>query len=432
MNSILFSEFKDLLILSNESLNESKGFNLLKKLKDKILLILEEHKDDINGTLPKIIDYINDFVSNLFIKRKILSYLASIVLVMGLSFSEVKAIYNNKNVDNLVEWKFINNDSKKLDTLKINYNLGEYKLSKVDVQKIENFIKINITDSTIVFKATIKVTISKDLNNPDYKNYAIDDTQEEKEQGGKLLEKRIDAVNKVISLITSKIKDEKNIDIKITVISDVDNNRYLLIDNIEVITKDSKSEGDIISKDDTFIYDDNFYLPGTNGKDKDISKLSRNYQMVEILKLGGIDAKRIENDDYENGDKYSKWILNFRKSVKMFLSRLQKAYPEYDIYFDKESKAINPVTDARKGISNIDKQYTKLNNERIVLSFNSFVNENIKDTNEIYDKWNFILGKSFPDLTKKQAVNFDQNIDTLLHYLEQIYGGSSLDFTYKK
>jgi hypothetical protein len=434
MNDFSYLELKRLLVNCN-NLNESVNLNIFKKIKDKIKSILDDHNDDINGTLPKIIDYINNFVSNILIKKKILNYLISIVLVMGLSLSNIKAVFNDKKVDNLIEWNNIKNDNIQIDTLKINYKIGEYKLSKIEAQKIENFIKNKIKKNTISFNANIYVTISNDLNNnPKNKNFAIDDTPEEKKQGGKLLEKRLDSVNKIISLIKSKIKDDFNdITFNIIVIGIIDDEKYLLIDDIEIINKGSKNINDVILKDDTYDNDDeDYYLPGTEGKNKDISNLSRNYQVVEILKLGGINAKRFDNDEYEKGDKYSKWILNFRKSIKMFLGRLQKAYLEYDIYFDKDAIAVNTVEDAKKGMSNIDKQYVKLNNEKIILSFNDFVNEAYKDSTEIFNKWNFILGKSFPDLNIEQAIKFDDNIETLLHYLEQIYGSSSLDFTYKK
>jgi hypothetical protein len=103
---------------------------------------------------------------------------------------------------------------------------------------------------------------------------------------------------------------------------------------------------------------------------KDITDLSRNYQFVELLSVGGINAQKFDNNDVDKGDIYSKWIVNTRKRVKDLLFRLADEYPEYQITFNYDAKSFTPFSGTTiKGKSNIRNQY------KFVESFESFSNK---------------------------------------------------------
>jgi len=419
----LFTELDSILLSTNESLFTDIIGNVSSKIRKFIL----SNKENVKQHIPSILNYISKTVKNKNIKRKILLSLISILLSVNLSISEIKEVFKENKVDNLIEWNFSKNIIN-TSNLKINFELGEYKISEDEFNTLYyNLIK-QLNEKTLSISGNIIVSISDDIN----KNFAIDDTPEEKSNGGRLIQKRKQSALSLIDKIKSKLKtDDIDINLDLNIVEKEDG-RYIKFSNLTKIIKSSDYNGKNIDEDDSLksINKDVIKPNNTGSGDDNITGLSRIYQFVELLKLGGINAKRFENDDIERGDEYTKWILNTRKSIKRFLTRLQSSYPEYNITFNKDAVAINPIEGATGGVSNISKQYT-IKNEGIITSFDRFINENYKDGDLIYQKWDYILGKLFPDLTHEQALKFDENIGQFLHILYLIYGSSSLEFDYK-
>lgn len=443
MNSeLLFFNLKKQLILLDNSVNESIISNIYEKVKLIIKNLLGDH-DDWNDKFPRLIQYIEDNVSNILIRKKLIGYAASFLITMGISLTDVKNVFAENGVSKEVNWSEFKQKSVIPDTPVYYFETGEYIIPSDVLNKAYNKLQKFIDSDTKTISGNLVVSISID-ENKDKENYANDDTPQEKKKGGNLLSKRKTQAITFLNGLKMLFKKD-GVELNITIEAKEASDKYLKFEDLVKFDSSTKYSGDIYNKgEDEEIYSDKATIaPTPEGGVKDISGLSRTYQIVELLKLGEINAKRISNNDYRSGDKYSMWILNFRKSIKKFLTRLQRSFPEYDIYFNRDAIAFNSIEGAVKGMSNISKQYTRLKGESRLYKFNEFINENYCEVNSlleyyyagsegIYDKWSYILGKTFPDLTEEQAIEFDSNIEIFLNYLEQMYGHSALEFTYKK
>jgi hypothetical protein len=415
----------------NEStLNEANMFNSIKNVVKSFLI---KNKDKISIILPKVLDYIINKPINEGYKKIIFTFILITILSLGFNISKAAEIYQEKGVYNKVDWTNISSE-KLLDikNLTIPFQLGEYNVNNIVVNEWYVSITNQLPSKPVTLKAKFVVTISKDPSNPSNKNYANDDTPEDKSKGGNLLEKRKNAANRLLNILKNKFKDD-NIKFDFDIVTKIDNDRigYFDIMEYKIISINSNSNdvdsNSYYSKHSNNIDSDSFIKPNLTGGGLDISNLSRNYQYVELLKLGNITSKRFNGDNIESGDNYSKWIVNTRKHIKDFLTKLQREYPNKGIQFDKSSKSINPISGSMAGVSNTGKQYQYVP-EKYIKFFESFE----KEKNPIYSKWNKILGQFFPKLSIEQAVSFDTNIDRILDYLEQMYGSSFLNFTYAK
>lgn len=413
------------------SLNEAKVFDNIKNI---IKTFLSENKDKIDSVLPKVIDFINNKPINSVYKKSILTFVLMTVLGFGFNISKAAEIFQEKGVYDKVEWSAVKNQNYlDVDGLDAHFNLGEYNMKLMQVKEWYDSITNQLPSQPVSLKATFVVTISKDPTNPSNKNYANDDTPEDKSKGGKLLEKRKNAAIKLLTMLKNKLKGD-NISFDFDVVTKIEDDKKGYFSKIEYETIPVVAGRGNLNDDEYYNQGDNqydnggnFIKPNLTGGGLDISSLSRNYQFVELLKLGNINSKRFNGDKIDSGDEYSKWIVNTRKHIKEFLTRLQKEYPDKGIQFDKSSKSINPISGSIAGMSNVGKQYQYVQ-ERYIKTFEGFKNE----TNPAYVKWNRILGQFFPKLTVAQAEKLDINIDRILNYLEQMYGSSILNFTYDK
>lgn len=427
-----FNDLDNIINKLNESnidiLYEGKFFDSLKK---RIKSFLETNKKYIFNKLPELLNYIkNTKLANNY-KKEIFLFIVLTLVSLGVNINDTKNIFKEQKVDNEIAWNDIKSDNVlDISKLKSPFSLGEYDYNENDIDKFYNEIKrqLPIGDFVITVKGYMVVTISEDPSNPSNRNFAVDDTPEEKLKGGNLLNKRIKAINNFIEILNLRLFEDKII-LDLEIIGTIDKERtysikkltYVISNNIAYAVDDENKE------EDKYSDKENIIKPDITGGIKDIKGLSRNYQYVELLKLGGINAKRFNGDKISTGDKYSEWIIDTRKHIKEFLTRLQKNYPDYNIYFDKTVKAISPISGSVAGVSNIDRQYSIIP-EKFILNYNNFLLENKKTDNEKYNKWIKILGSKFPNLTIKQAEAFDNNIKEVLHYLEQMYGNSILDF----
>jgi hypothetical protein len=438
-NNLKYDFFKelDLIIYNiNESnstfLNEGKFFD---SLKIKIKNFLAVNKKIIHEKLPDLLNYIKNSKLSIKYKKEIFLFIVLSLLSLGVNINDTKDIFKQQNIDSEISWNYIKSENiLDVSKLKSPFSLGEYNYNENDIDIFYNEIKkqliekhLSVGDSVIYVKGYMVVTISEDPSNPFNRNFAIDDTPEEKEKGGNLLNKRIKSINDFIKKLNSKLFEDSII-LDIKVIGTIDKDRIYAIKKLTYVINNnvSYSVDDQNKREDEYTDKDNLIKPNITGGLKDIKNLSRNYQFVELLKLGNINAKRFNGDKINLGDKYSLWIVDTRKHIKDFLTRLQNNYPEYNIYFDKSVKAITPISGSIAGVSNVDKQYSIVP-EKYIMKFNTFLLEN-KNDNIIYNKWIKILGNKFPDLTVKQAESFHKNIKIVLHYLEQMYGNSILDF----
>lgn len=418
-----------------ELITESKIFDTIK---NKIKNFIEKNKEKISQKLPQILEHIKSM--NLLSKYK--KYLYAFIVVslisIGFSFGDAKELFDRNDISKQIKWEEVQkeyNDSVvdlSVEELSTTFELGEYDISLSNVNRYYQVISNQLPDSVDKIEGEIVVTISKDPNNTEKRNFANDDTPQEKEKGGQLLQKRKKAATKFLYYLKKKFKED-GIEFNVDIITDIQVNREMYFESLKAV-KDVEKTADY----DKFINqgeveDDNAVIPNkkSGGKGKNIKDLSRNYQFVELLKLGGIQAERFEGDNWKEGDEYSRWILNTRKHIKRFLSRLQREFPEYNIRFDKDVKAHTPVVGAKKGMSNIHQQYKNVG-ENVITNFDYFVFEKVGKGEDIFNKWKKILGGGFPELTISQAKKFENNIKTMLDYLEQMYGSTVLEFRYGK
>jgi hypothetical protein len=413
------------------SLNETSFFDNIKNI---IKTFLSDNKDRIESILPKVIDFINKKNMNALYKKSILTFILMTVIGFGLNISKASEIFQDKGVYDKVEWSEIKiGKNLNVDGLDSHFELGQYNMKYLQIQEWYDSITNQLPSYPVSIKATFVVTISKDPSNPTNKNFANDDTEADKATGGKLLEKRKKTAVKLLTMLKDKLKAD-NISFDFDVLTKVENEKIgyfseIVYEGIPVVASgDLDDEAYYNQGEDQQDNDGNFIRPNITGGRMDISSLSRNYQFVELLKLGDINSKRFNGDKIDSGDEYSKWIVNTRKHIKEFLTRLQKEYPEKGIQFDKSAKAINPITGSVAGMSNVGKQFQYVQENKYIKCFERFE----KELNPLYSKWKKILGQFFPKLTVGQAEKLDRNIDRILNYLEQMYGSSILNFTYAK
>jgi hypothetical protein len=412
-------------------LNEANVFNNIKNI---IKSFLSENKERIESVLPKVLDYIINKPLNNNYKKTVFTFILLTIISLGFNVAKAAEIYQNKGVYDKVAWSDIKGQ-KYLNVAGLNayFNLGEYNMKYMQIQEWYDSITNQLPSYPVSIKATFIVTISKDPSNPTNRNFANDDTQKEKASGGKLLEKRQKAAVKLLAMLKNKLKAD-NISFEFNVLTKVEDEKVGYFSEIEcegipVVTSGNLDDDSYYNKsEDQYDNDGNFVRPNLTGSGLNISSLSRNYQFVELLKLGNINSKRFNGDKIDSGDEYSKWIINTRKHIKEFLTRLQKEFPDKGIQFDKNTKSINPISGSIAGVSNVGKQFQYVQENKYIKCFESFKNEN----DLTYNKWKKILGQFFPKLTIKQAKSFDSNIDKILNYLEQMYGSSILSFTYAK
>jgi len=378
------------ILTTNESVSDTL-LNIKKYIKEFILT----NKNNMETVFPRFKNYLSSLDISKSLKKSLLVFTAMLL------FSNGFASYSKEVKEMIKSETSINKN------FSYEYEIGEY---KIDKNIIKDYILSKKNGSSM--KGTITVTISNDKINPDNKNFANDDSEIAKKRGGKLLKKRIAEMEKVISEIQSDVLPYIiNIDVK----GDDSDKREIIISDL-ITSNDKQNDKTVVSKK---LYKSSNDISRIGGGLKDITDLSRNYQFVELLSLGGINAKKFDNNDVVKGDIYSKWIVNTRKRVKDLLSRLSDEYPEYQITFNTEAKSFTPFSGTTvKGKSNLRNQY------KFVESFS------IKG--DVLKKWRRILGTSFPDLNQEIATNFDENIIQFLEYLDQMYGGTSLEFSFKR
>lgn len=329
---------------------------------------------------------------------------------IGYSIEQTKNIFDKNNVT--INWNMITDNKIDVSDLQYYFEIGEYIIDNNVANDFYSKIKSKLPIGTTSIEGNLIVTISDDIN----KNFANDDTEADKENGGSLLDKRRNIAVMFVNKLQDLFKND-SITVKFTVKARIEDKPRLYIINIETKGVDTSNKTEI-DKDNNIDNTNSNIIP--NLTPIDISNLSRNYQFVEILKLGGINTTRFNRDRTDSGDIYSSWIVDTRKHIKSFINRLKIKFPEYNISYNENSKAITPISGKMQiGASNIKNQYQKIK------TFESF-------SVDILDKWNFILGKRFPSLTLEQSELFENNIELLLNYLEQMYGSSALEFDYKK
>lgn len=379
------------------NINESVSDTLL-NIKKYIKEFISSNKNDMESVFPRFKKYLVSLDVSKSLKKSILVFAAMLL------FSNGFASYSQEIKD------IVKSETSISKNFSYEYEIGEY---KIDKNIIKDYILSKMNGSSM--NGTITVTISSDPNNPNNKNFANDDSDIAKKYGGKLLQKRISEMEKVISEIQSEVLPYIiNIDIK----GDESDKREVIFTDIQTNNDKQSGKTEVSKKSDKTLND----ISKIGGGLKDITDLSRNYQFVELLSVGGINAQKFDNNDVDKGDIYSKWIVNTRKRVKDLLFRLADEYPEYQITFNTEAKSFTPFSGTTtKGKSNIRNQY------KFVESFESFSNKG-----DVLKKWKRILGSSFPDLNQEIATKFDENIIQFLEYLDQMYGGTSLEFSFKR
>lgn len=378
------------------NINESVTDTLL-NIKKYIKEFISSNKNDMESVFPRFKKYLESLDVSKSLKKSILVFAAMLL------FSNGFASYSQEIKD------IVKTETSVSKNFSYEYEIGEY---KIDKNIIKDYILSKMNGSSM--SGTITVTISSDPSNPNNKNFANDDSDISKKRGGKLLQKRISEMEKIIYEIQTEVLPYM---INIEINGKESDKREIIISDL-VTTSDKQSNKTTITKKQIKNDDASKYT----GSLKDITDLSRNYQFVELLSVGGINAKKFDNNDVDKGDIYSKWIVNTRKRVKDLLFRLADEYPDYQITFNTEAKSFTPFTGTTiKGKSNIRNQY------KFVESFESFSNKG-----DVLKKWKRILGSSFPDLNQEIATKFDENIIQFLEYLDQMYGGTSLEFSFKR
>jgi hypothetical protein len=392
----------------NENLNENIFFD---KIKNYIQEFISKNAEKLDNKLPLLLKFIKNLSLNFKYKTQLFIFIAISLSNFGFSNTKTKEIFDNNNIT--IDWNKFNYDPIDLSNLKFNFKLGDYTISEDTINYFYNNIKAQLPYGCKKISGTIVVTISDDIN----RNFANDDTDADKKSGGKLLDKRISSAYRLIENLQKKFNLD-SIKLNFNVISDITTEHELYIKRIKVFGNYIKKIANISDGDPDL--DDNNISPTINpSTTKDISNLSRNYQFVELLKLGNINTERFNRDNVK--DDYSVWIIDTRKHIKSFLTRLKEKFPEYNLNFNVKAKGITPVTGSVTGSSNIRNQYQRIKSY-----------ESLNTGENIYDKWNYILGSKFPNLTEEQAINFENNIKTLLLYLEQMYGSSALELDYNK
>ena len=389
----LKSKIDNELLKSNESISDTL-LNIKKYIKE----FISSNKDNMDSVFPRFKKYLTSLDVSKNLKKSILVF-ASMLL-----FSNGFASYSQDLKD------IIKSETSISKNFSYEYEIGEYKIDKTI---IKDYLLSKKEGNSM--EGTITVTISSDPNNPINKNFANDDSVITKKYGGKLLQKRIKEMEKIISEIQSEVLPYI---INIDVNGKESDKREVIISDIQTTSDNKNDKSEISNKNNRNLND----ISRIGGGLKDISDLSRNYQFVELLSVAGITAQKFDNNYIDKGDIYSKWIVNTRKRVKDLLFRLSDEYPEYHITFNTDAKSFTPFSGATiKGKSNIKNQY------KFVESFDSFSNRG-----DVLKKWKRILGSSFPDLNLEIATKFDENIIQFLEYLEQMYGGTSLEFSFKR
>lgn len=386
----LKSHLNPLLITINES--EGADISAIKKYLKQFVL---SNKANFPKVFPRLLSYIKNIKVSDIIKKNIIRFLSVMILSIG-----YPALANEvKNIDTITQ------DYSK--PFNYTYNLGEYVFDHTILKDYIKSLKGNKISGTII------VSISKDPENPRFKNFANDDTKEEKLKGGNLLNKRILEVRRVLSDLQKEISP---IILDITVKGIVADDRIIKAD----LSVSSNNKTSIPYVDDSEYKDEDDLNPVSGGHPKDISHMSRNLQFIEILRLVDIDAKPFFNNDISKGDEYSRWIVNVRKNIKSFFSRLAHAYPEYNITFNSKAKVFTDIRGAKRGQSHMANQFKYLE------TFESF-----RYTDDV-KKWRRILGVTFPYMTEELANKLNTRIEDILAYLEQMYGGTLLRFAYNK
>lgn len=403
MKPFIYREL-DLLLLQ---MNESNSSLLINKVKDKLKGYILSNKEKISTIIPEIISYLKTIKLPSTFKKEIVIFITTLLISLGqpVLANNIKDEFQQKTEI------AISND--------YSYEIGEYQIPKQYIDSLYKTIKDTFSVGVTTLKGTIEVSISDDPQNPENKNFANNDTPSDKLKGGNLLNKRVSNLRQALSYIQNKLKDDNILmNIDITIIPLVKKDRTITIKELQPIRQedlekpmDNLTKG--IEKNDRLNL-----LPSTPPTGKDISGLSRNYQFVELLSIVGIDAKRFNNTDISKGDAYSTWVANTRKSIKSFLGRLSSAFPEYNITFNKDVKISTPIKGAMAGMSKTPEQYTEVRE-----AYNG---------DSVLNKWKWILGITFPGLTAELADKFEQNIESILNYLEQMYGSSLLEFRFEK
>lgn len=461
----LMYDIKQTALLITEGNNEGR---LLHKLKDKISKYVSDITPaKLKETLPNIINQIKTYFSGANVKY-LLTFLVTVLLTANISLSNIKEVFVKNDVDKYVTWTEYT--SIKTDDLKYDYETGEYEINEFRYEyhdndgkfkgdlfsTIENNIVVGLqsannyeenTDkygygSDTITKANMVITMDVIINTSKENNkkfdYANDDTQVQKQHGGALSLKRKLEVRREIEELERDLRQNKHrissivnttVTIKPNYIIKYSDEKSIEFKNIIVsYTTDKK-----VNNNDTYVEqgsgdntNPNANLPTGGDGHKDITALSKNYQFVELLKLGGIETDRTEGDKRINP--YADWIIDTRKHPKRMLRRLQTEYPEYNIEFDMSATAKSDIHGAMKGMSNMGNQYQEVA-ERSIFNFKEFLNENNTD-NTTLRVWQKILGSKFPNLTKEQAEKFDNNVQLVIDYLEQMYGSSVIGFKY--
>lgn len=377
------------------NINESTSSNI-SEIKRYLKQYVFSNKKNIKAILPQLKQYISSLRIDINIKKNIIKFLS--ILLLSIGYPALSQDVKNTPLTTI--------DVKNINYI-YDYVLGEYFF---DEKGLKEYIK-SYTNKGNKVKGTITVSISRDLSAPKYKNYANDDTYEEKLKGGKLLDKRI---NKVKELINNLQKEVSPIILDIQVKGIVSNDRKITVSNFNAESKEEDTYPIALFNIDDSNDNNNIDLP--SGGSKDITTMSRNLQFIELLKIVDIDAKPFFNNDIKKGDEYSRWIVNVRKNIKSFFSRLKEAYPDYDITYNVNAKVKTDISGARRGVSHLKNQY--------IQNFESFRYDNITK------KWRKILGITFPYMTEELAYKFDENIEKILDMLEKMYGTTLLQFNY--
>jgi len=410
----------NVLISKIDSLNEGL-FNFKNIIKDVKKFIINYKNDDsilskIEGLLKKVG------------KKYAIGFIIATALNVGISKAEIKSIIDKNNIEyniNDVNKNIFNYDIA-VDLKDIDFETGEYEISKSDINKIIRSIEKNIGENTIKISGVITAKITVEDNK--YYNQANDEDYNTFIKGGLLQEKRLESAKELVEKISEYFKSNYNIEVDI----DIKTGRGEKSLDFQKFNITNKYEMGFINNDVDSNIKNNKNIDNNNSveksdTDKDIKVFSRNYQFSEILKLGGIYDTEFTGDKAKN--EYSKWILKMRKHPEILLNNVQKALKdEYDIEFDETIKNINIISKkAEKGKTNVANQYRK---ESYYTRFKDFtLNENSND--KVYNKWNDILGVDFPNLTSEQANKFNDNITLFLKFLKQMYG-STFEFKYKK
>lgn len=301
----LLSEIRTVSQLVTEENSDGKLlYNIKKKIK-KYVTSVSDIK--LKETLPNILNHIIKYFSSKNTKY-ILTFLVTILMTVGISLADVKDVYIENNADNYIEWTKYEEDNQQYMEIEQTFEIGEY---KADVTKFVDFFKSKLNKGdTVTIEGDVIVSISYEDNGKS--NYANDDTPKDKENGGKLIEKRLKYSKIFIKNVEKELKNQGyNVKFVVKFDSFGKNKRYLKLEFINIIHETTQKSK--INKNNTYIDQgiDNIEnsdatITGGNDNIKDIKTLSKNYQYVELLKLGGIETDRVQGDKRTN--LYTEWI----------------------------------------------------------------------------------------------------------------------------